>query len=125
MCLSLLYDLSSIILTNCISIAEQFGTVMVSSAPGLASFWHNIFTKTWIYASLHSKLLRWSSSAKSKECHRYPSDEYLANITMKKYDPYRVTDLGPRSDVSENEPCPEERFMDPGGLVTSIAPNCT
>ncbi|CAO2650984.1 Nn.00g092810.m01.CDS01 [Neocucurbitaria sp. VM-36] len=110
------------------STAEQFGTVIVSCAPGLASFWYNIFTKSRIYSSLHSIILHRPSSATNGEYakaepHRYASDENLANVKMKKYDPYQVTDLGTRSGGSEDGSYPEERFIGPGGFITSAIPD--
>lgn len=110
------------------STAEQFGTVIVSCAPGLASFWYNVFTKSRIYSSLHSRILHRHNTMNKEhedEPHRYPSDEYLANIKMKKCDPYQVTDLGTRSDVSENGTYPTERFMGPDGVIMSVVPKRT
>ncbi|KAJ4368975.1 hypothetical protein N0V83_006057 [Neocucurbitaria cava] len=106
------------------SIAEQFGTVIVSCAPGLASFWYNVFTKSRIYSSLHSIIMHRSPGATNGEYdnaepHRYASDEYLANVKMKKYDPYQVTDLGTRSTISKDDSCPDEQSKEPGGRQVS------
>ncbi|KAF2645170.1 hypothetical protein P280DRAFT_444629 [Massarina eburnea CBS 473.64] len=48
--------------------AEIFGTVIVSCAPALSSFWYNILTKTRLYARLRSGLF-------TNKPHRNKSDE--------------------------------------------------
>ena len=116
-------------LTIRLSTAEQFGTVIVSCAPGLASFWYHIFTKSRIYSQIQSKILHRSSGAakeygQSTGPRRYASEECLADGKVKK-NIYRFTDLVMRTGGSEERHPPGENFAAPTDFITSAISSST
>ncbi|KAH7383206.1 hypothetical protein BKA66DRAFT_570245 [Pyrenochaeta sp. MPI-SDFR-AT-0127] len=101
------------------SSAEQFGTVIVSCAPALSSFWNNIFTKTRLYSTLRSRLSRRHYSQETLEGPKtcpYASQMQLTNVEMKAHDPYPVTD-GLQSVASEDYVSLDQRPT--GSFITS------
>lgn len=79
-----------------ISVAEASGTIIVSCAPALSSFWNNIFTKSKLYSSLHTGLLSRTSrtshtsrtSRSSRSSHWASGKSGTAQHTRDKPDPF-------------------------------------
>lgn len=61
------FDLRAIALIYVASLAEVFGTVIVSCAPGMFSFWFHIVTPSKFYSSLRSRLMSRKSPLSSSK----------------------------------------------------------
>lgn len=85
--------------------AEHYGTLIVSCAPALSSFWHNVFIKTRLYSTIRSTLCPQRNSKQSKiledqETPQGGSESCLPHRNENHRDPYPITDADFRSQQS-------------------------
>lgn len=88
--------------------AEQYGTLIVSCAPALSSFWHNVFIKIRLYSTIRSTLSPRRNSKQSKiledqETPQGGSELCLSHRNENHRDPYPITDADFRSQQSAQD----------------------